>query len=230
MEICFIRDVIMDYIVSDIEGTLTTGSSWKAIRSYYKANFSAWRYNRFFLNWVPRYLMVALGFYSRKQAISKWMEEEAALFRDIPRQDFKRMADWVVEVVMWPKRRKNVLKEIKRVRQDGAQVLVVSSGYQPIVEAFAERMDAIPIGTPLKFKSDRIEGISYPVNAYEHKAARIRKETKSGTILVAYGDTISDLSMLELSQSPVVVSPDQKLRKIAEGRGWRIIEEQEGEL
>lgn len=174
--------------------------------------------------------MVALGFYSRKQAISKWMAEEAALFRNISRQDFKQMADWVVEEVMWPKRRKDVLEEIERIKQDGAQVFVVSSGYQPIVQAFAERMGAIAIGTPLKVKSDRIEGISYPVNAYEHKAARIRDETKSGAILAAYGDTISDLSMLELSQSPVVVCPDQKLRKIAEKRGWRIIEEQESGL
>lgn len=48
MDVCDTKDAIMDYIVSDIEGTLTTGSSWKAIRRYYKANFSAWRYDLFF--------------------------------------------------------------------------------------------------------------------------------------------------------------------------------------
>ncbi len=214
----------MDYIVSDIEGTLTTGSSWKAIRTFYKANYNPWRYNRFFLSWMPRYLMVATGLSSRRKVVFDWMADEAVLFRGKTRKEFQQMAGWVVDSEMWPKRRVEVLMEIEQARQKGSQVMVVSSGYQPVVEAFAEKMDAIPIGTPLAFKNDRICGIVNPVNAYEYKVARIKEKIGSGKIRVAYGDTISDLAMMELSWSPVAVYPDSKLRKVAIDRGWRIIE------
>lgn len=214
----------MEIILSDLEGTLTTGSSWKAIRTYYKANFNPSIYNRFFLRWIPRYLMVGLGLRSRRKAMLDWMAQEVDLFRGMSRQAFEQMAAWVVAEGMWPNRREEVLLEIDQARIRGAQVVLVSSGYQPIVEAFAKRMDAIPIGTPLTFKDDRLCGIEDPVNAYEYKVARILAKIGSENIQVAYGDTISDLPMMELSRSPVAVCPDSKLRKVAIARDWRIID------
>ena len=217
----------MDYIVSDIEGTLTTGSSWKAIRNYYQNNINFCRYNLFFLSWLPRYLMVALGWRSRKKAIYDWMAQEATLFRGWSRQEFDQMADWIVDSEMVPKSRTQVLDEINASLSAGIQLVVVSSGYQPIVNSFAKKINAIPIGTPLNFDNDGLLGISYPVNAYEHKVARIREKVNAGNILAGYGDTISDLPMLELAQEPIAVYPDKHLRKIAVDRCWRIIDDKE---
>ena len=42
-------------------------------------------------------------------------------------------------------------------------------------------------------------------------------------IVAAYGDTLSDLPMMEMSEQPVAVYPDAKLRRVAEERGWRIV-------
>jgi len=219
--------LIMDYIISDLEGTLTTGSSWKAIRHYYQDNINSWRYNIFFLSWLPRYLMVALGWLSRKKAISDWMAQEAALFKGWSRQEFERMADWIVDSEMWPERRTQVLEEIIGSLSGDVQLLVVSSGYQPIVSSFAKVINAIPIGTPLIFDSDGLRGITVSVNAYEHKVTRIHQKVTSGNIIAAYGDTISDLPMLELAQIPIAVYPDKPLRRIALDRGWRIIDDKE---
>ncbi|MGB8357639.1 MAG: haloacid dehalogenase-like hydrolase, partial [Bacteroidales bacterium] len=38
-----------------------------------------------------------------------------------------------------------------------------------------------------------------------------------------YGDSISDLSALEVVGNPVCVEPDRKLFRIANEKGWRII-------
>jgi phosphoserine phosphatase len=38
-----------------------------------------------------------------------------------------------------------------------------------------------------------------------------------------YGDSISDLSALEVVGHPVCVQPDRKLSRIAHKNGWRII-------
>ena len=213
----------MNYIVSDIEGTLTTGSSWKTIRTYYKDNHNPWVYNRFFLRWIPRYLMVALGLSSRRKAMFDWLEDEVTLFRGMTLVEFEQMAHWVVETEMWPKRRYEVLLDIEQGRRDNTQLILVSSAYQPIVKAFAERMDAIPIGTPLSLKDGRVIGIENEICAYESKAERILARVGSGNILTAYGDTGSDIPMMELSHSPVAVYPDVELRKRAETMAWRVI-------
>jgi phosphoserine phosphatase len=213
----------MRFIISDVEGTLTTGSSWKAMRTYYKTHFNGWVYNRFFLRWVPRYLMVALGIASRRRAMFDWMAEEIALFRGMKAGDFDQMAAWIVEEEMWPKRRQEVFAEIEQAHKDGVRVVVVSGAYQPIVEAFAKKMNAIAIGTPLLIQDGKVCGIADPINAYEHKVARLQERLDSGNILAAYGDTASDIPMMELSHSPVAVYPDAKLRKVAEISGWRVI-------
>jgi phosphoserine phosphatase len=219
----------MAFIVSDIEGTLTTGSSWKALRTYYKTHFNPRTYDWFFIRWIPRYFLVSLGLLSRRKAMFDWMQEEVQLFKGFSHYEFNQMADWVVENEMWPKRRLDVLAEIEHDRQDGVQVLAVSSAYLPIVEAFSRKIGAMPIGTPVRFVDGRLKGIELPINAYEYKAQAVLHligDTNQGEthILSAYGDTISDLPMMELSRSPVAVYPNSALKQIAESRGWQVIE------
>jgi HAD superfamily phosphoserine phosphatase-like hydrolase len=214
----------MAVIVSDIEGTLTTGSSWRALRTYYMDHFSKGTYNLFFARWLPRYLLVKLGLMSRRRAMFDWMVDEVRLFRGMSPAEFDRMAAWVVEHEMWFKRREVLISELEKFHQDGVEIVVVSSAYQPIVGAFARQMDAIPIGSSLAFKDGKITGLHLPLNAYEHKAEAVRAQIGGAAILAAYGDTLSDLPMLELSQEPVAVCPDANLRKVAATRGWRIIE------
>jgi HAD superfamily phosphoserine phosphatase-like hydrolase len=214
----------MSIIVTDLEGTLTTGSSWKGLRSYSIENLSAWRYTRFFAPWIPRYLLVRAGILSRRSAMVEWMQAEVRLFQGLPTTDFNQMAVWVVENVMWPGRRVDVIEELQRLQKDGAKIALVSSAYQPIVNAFARKLDAEPIGTRLIIEADHIMGIQDPLNAYEYKARYIRETFGNMPIAAAYGDTLSDLPMLEMSQEPVAVYPDDGLREIATKSGWRILE------
>lgn len=213
----------MTIIVTDLEGTLTTGSSWKGIRSYYRQYYSAWRYNRFFLKWVPRYIMVMAGLRSRRAAMFDWMFDEVRLFEGMPLGDFRNMADWVVEQVMWPGRRTDVVEELDQKRKQGAALVLVSSAYQPIVEAFASKIDATPIGSQLMIQNGHIMGIDEPLNAYEYKVEYIQRAFENAPIASAFGDTMSDIPMLEMSAEPVAVHPDTELHQVAEERGWRII-------
>jgi HAD superfamily phosphoserine phosphatase-like hydrolase len=213
----------MNIILADIEGTLTTGSSWRGLRTYFKANISSWQYNRFFIRWIPRYFLVSVGILKREWAIQAWMADEVRLFRNFSPQQFDEMAKWIVANEMWPKRRRKLIAQLEEQHANGAQIAVVSSAYQPIVAAFAQHLDAIPIGSPLIFSEEKLTGIQAPINAYQHKAAAVRGHFGTGPIHAAYGDTASDLAMLELSNEPVAVNPDRELRKIAITRGWKIL-------
>ena len=58
----------MSLVVSDLEGTLTAGASWRGIRAYFREFRSCWTYDRFLLGWLPRYLLVKMGLLPRKKS------------------------------------------------------------------------------------------------------------------------------------------------------------------
>ncbi|MBL7163457.1 MAG: HAD-IB family phosphatase [Anaerolineales bacterium] len=213
----------MNVIITDLEGTLTTGSSWRGFRRYFKQHYSALTYNLFFARFLLRFLLMKLGLLDRKKTMTAWMQAEIGLLRGLPISEVNAMAEWIVFNEMWPKCRSDILLELEKKRLSGAQIVVVSGAYQPIVEAFARKMDARAIGTQLRYKEGKLKGINLPVNSYQHKAEKVRALYPDSHIMAAYGDTLSDLSMMEMSEQPVAVYPDAKLRRVAEERGWRVM-------
>ena len=61
---------IMNIIVTDLEGTLTTGSSWRGFRSYFKQNYSALAYNLFFARFLLRFPLMKLGLLNHQKTMS----------------------------------------------------------------------------------------------------------------------------------------------------------------
>jgi phosphoserine phosphatase len=47
-------------------------------------------------------------------------------------------------------------------------------------------------------------------------------ESKQFDEIYSYSDSIHDLPLLEFSHFPCTISPDEKLRKVAEDRKWLI--------
>ncbi len=215
----------MNIIVSDIEGTLTTGSSWRGLRSYFKDNYRSLDYDLFFLKWLPIFPVVKIGLMSRREVMSRWLQDEIRLLKGASSEEINEMASWIVEHVMWPKRRMEVIDEIDHHRRKGAQIALVSSAYQPIVAEFAKCIDAIPIGSPLIFHERKLVGVELPINSFEHKSKTIRDHFGGKQISLALGDTASDIPMMEMGIEPVAVFPDKYLRKYAESRGWRILDD-----
>ena len=133
------------------------------------------------------------------------------------------MAEWGVFNELWPKGRVDVLRELERKRLSGAQIVLVSGPYQPMVEAFARKIKAKAIGTQLRYEDGKLQGIELPVISYQRKAEKVSALYPDARIIAAYGDTLSDLPMMEISDNPVAVYPDEKLLRVANERGWRVI-------
>jgi len=213
----------MNAIVTDLEGTLTTGSSWRGFRSYFKQHYSVLSYNLFFTRFLLRFPLMKMGLLNRQKTMTAWLQAEIGLMRGLPASEINTMAEWVVFNEMWPKCRPDVLLEIDKKRLLGAQIVVVSGAYQPIVDAFARKMEARAIGTRLIYEDGKLNGIELPVNSYQHKVEKVRARYPDARIVAAYGDTLSDLPMLEMSNMPMAVYPDKKLLRVAEERGWRVM-------
>jgi len=213
----------MDVIVTDLEGTLTTGSSWRGFRSYFKRYYGALSYYLFFARFMLRFPLMKLGLLNHQKTMTAWLQAEIGLMRGLPASEINAMAEWVVFNEMWPKCRPDVLLELNKKQLSGAQIVVVSGAYQPIAEAFARKMEARAIGTQLIYEDGKLNGIELPVNSYQHKTEKVRAHYPDARIVAAYGDRLSDLPMLEMSKQPVAVYPNNKLLRVAEERGWRVI-------
>ena len=213
----------MKLILTDLEGTLTTGASWRGLRCFYQQHYSPLAYNLFFVRFLPRFPLMKAGLLDRQKTMTAWMSAEINLLRGFRLSEVNAMAEFVVFNEMWPKVRPDIRLELEKKRLAGAQIVVVSGAYQPIVEAFARKMNASAIGTPLVYKNGRLAGMVLPVNSHQHKVARLRARYPDARIVAAYGDTPSDLPMLEISEQAVAVYPDGRFRKVAMDRGWRVI-------
>lgn len=211
-------------VAADVEGTLTSGETWKAVGRYLADHGRARAYRAFFLAHLPGALLVKARLLPQPWYRDRWMADLAQLFRGWDELELRRMAEWVVEGELWALRRAPVIAELEEHRRQGATLVLASATYQPVLEAFAERCGARALGTRLEIVSGVATGrISGRVNAGREKSDRLVAAIRPERVSIAYGDSSSDIPMLELSAAPVAVHPDAGLRKLAALRGWRVL-------
>lgn len=215
----------MNAVVSDLEGTLTTGETWRIVGEYLKAHGRAARYSVFFYTHLPGAMAARAGLINAQRYRERWFEDMTALMAGFSQAQIADLAHVIAEE-LWRARRANVIVELEQHRAAGARILIASGTYQQAAEAFATRIGAEAIATPLQFDSagcatGRLDGV---VSTGEVKAARVRAWLGDDTLLAAYGDTEGDIPMLRIAAQPVAVCPDAALRAEAIKRGWRIVE------
>jgi phosphoserine phosphatase len=213
------------FVASDLEGTLTTGESWRGVGRYLKERGRGRAYRAFVLARMPGYLAMKLGLVSEQAFRDGWMERLARLLRGMGPEELERIARWVVDEELWPKRREGVLRELAEHREAGRRVVLAAGAYGPVLEEFARRIGAEAVGTPLEYSGGVATGrLIGAVNTGRAKAERLAERVGGAGVYAAYGDTIADLPMLESSEAPVAVHPDPGLRRVARARGWRVLE------
>lgn len=219
-------------IASDLEGTLTTGETWRGVGRYASSHGRAWAYRRFLATHLPRVPLVKLGLLNRSRERYRWVEDMPATLKDYTPGQLTEMGEWVVDKEMWPQRRRAVIDELLGLLRGGDFRLVLVSGtFQPILDAFARRLGpgVSAIASPLETREGRATGrLGGPLNVEQAKVDRVLAWLAgSGAAEAAidrmYGDTLGDLPMLEMCRQPVCVCPNPALRRIAEERGWRIM-------
>jgi len=213
-------------VAADLEGTLTTGETWKGVGRYLAECGQGRAYRLFFATHLPGALLVKARLLPKPWYRERWMVDLARLFAGWDAPAVRRMAEWVVEHELWAQRRPAVLAELEAHRRAGATLILTSATYEPILEAFAERCGAQALGTRLAvvdgIATGRLEG---RLNAGEEKAARLARASGPVRVSLAYGDSASDIPMLERAAAAVAVAPDAALGRLAARRGWRVLGE-----
>ncbi|HEY3289923.1 MAG TPA: HAD-IB family phosphatase [Anaerolineae bacterium] len=213
-------------VASDLEGTLTTGRTWKGVGMWLKANGLTWPYQLFFLPRLPGSFIARIGVINKVDFGNSWIVDEVRLFKGFDQAHIDSMGACVVDQVMWPQRRQAVVAELQRLRDEGYRTILTSGTYTPIAQAFARRAGfSDAIGTPLEMAAGVSTGkCDGPLNNKDIKAERLRSYLGNEPLDVAYGDTAADIPMMRMARTAVAVYPDRDLRQAAQQNGWRVLE------
>ncbi len=209
-------------VISDMMGTLTTGSPVLGLVSWVREHQSRLRANLYMAGMLPSYFLAKAGLLDWQKWGQELMVNSLSLVQDATPETLGQIAEWAVERDLWPERREDVIARLAEHLEKGAQVYIASSVFEPTVAAFAKRIGAQAIGTPLEIVDGRIR-LAADLVASRRKIEQVLSQLGVQRVDVAYGDTAQDIPLLEHADHPVAVYPDETLRAAALERGWEIL-------
>ncbi len=209
-------------VVSDMMGTLTTGSPVIGLVDWVRHNQSKTQAQLYMASIMPSYLIAKLGWIDWQKWAQTVMIDSLKMIKDATPDTMKVVGDWAVEHNLWAKRRQDVIARLEAHAAQGAQVYIASSVIEPLIEPFAKRIGAQTIGTPVAYGNGHVH-IAGELTAQARKIERVLSHLSVERLDFAYGDTAQDVPLLEHAGHPVAVYPDEKLKAIALERGWEIL-------
>jgi len=171
---------------------------------------------------MPAYILAKNGVIDWQRWGQKLMIDSLGYIDNADEEKLKQVSEWVVTHDFWKKRREDVIARLVKHRDEGAQVHIASSVFEPFIAPFAQKIGAQVIGTPVEIVNGRVQMVGELV-ADDKKIEKVLSHLGVERMDVAYGDTVLDIPLLEHADHPVAVYPDSKLKVMAQERGWEII-------
>lgn len=209
-------------VISDMMGTLTTGSPVLGLVDWVRHNQSRMQARLYMASIMPSYFIAKRGWIDWQKWAQGLMVNSLKMVRDATPEKMKAVGEWTVEHDLWKKRRDDVIAGLKGHAAQGAQVYIASSVIEPLIEPFANRIGAQTIGTPVEYKNGYVR-VAGDLVAQERKIEQVLSRLGVDRVDIAYGDTAQDIPLLEHANHPVAVYPDEKLKAVAIERGWEIL-------
>lgn len=208
-------------VVSDMMGTLTTGSPVLGLVDWVRHNQSKRQAQLYMLSIAPSYFIAKRGWIDWQKWGQDLMIKSLKMVKQATPEKMKLVGEWAVEQDLWKKRREDVIARLASHKSQGAQVYIASSVVEPLIEPFARRIGAQTIGTPVEYSNGRVR-LAGELTASEKKIEQVLSRLGVDRVDFAYGDTIMDVPLLEHADHPVAVYPDEKLQEYALTHGWEI--------
>jgi len=209
-------------VVSDMMGTLTTGSPVLGMVDWVHHNQSKMQARLYMLSILPSYLIAKRGWIDWQTWAQGLMVNSLKMVKQATPEKMKIVGEWAVEHDLWKRRREDVISRLREHASQGAQVYIASSVVEPIIEPFAKRLGAQTIGTPVEYADNKVR-IAGELVAQERKIEQVLRRLSVQRVDYAYGDTAQDIPLLEHAHHPVAVYPDEALKAVALARGWEML-------
>ncbi|MFZ9888263.1 MAG: HAD family hydrolase [Myxococcota bacterium] len=151
-------------------------------------------------------------------------------YRGISEDRLLELADEAFDSVVRPALFKDGVSLVKRAKQAGHRVVLISGSPDFLLNRLARRIDADDvIGNRLEIRDGIATGrIRRPLVAGPEKARLIKEHARSHGFEIeschAYSDSLSDLPMLSVVGRPTAVNPDFRLRALARTYRWPVLD------
>lgn len=139
---------------------------------------------------------------------------------------FKQNAELIVPLL-----RESVLDELKKTKTEGCHTVLLSGGYQTLMEHVGAMIgiDTV-VATEIYYKDGTADtrrelDIVCGDGKADSLAAAFEGRDVDWHGSIAYADSYSDLPILRMVGQPVAVCPDRDLAAMLPELGWRIIEQ-----
>jgi len=209
-------------VISDMMGTLTTGSPVLGLVDWIRHNQSKMQARLYMASIMPSYIIAKRGWIDWQKWGQDLMVNSLKMVKEATPEKMKVVGEWAVEHDLWKKRREDVVARLMDHKSKGAEVYIASSVVEPLIEPFAKRVGAQTIGTPVEYKNGHVR-VAGDLVAQERKIKQVLSRLGVDRVDFAYGDTWMDVPLLEHADHPVAVYPDERLKATALERGWEIL-------
>lgn len=160
--------------------------------------------------------------------VQRGAEDGMKVLAGFPVVRLELLVDEAMAPVLRPLVYEEALALVRRHRESGERVYIVSATLQEIVERIAGNLGFDgAIGSTCEIVDGVYTGRSLRAAHGDGKAAAVLElgvsEGLDLAASTAYSDSYSDLPFLELVGRPVAANPDRRLRRIAAERGWPVV-------
>ena len=219
----------MRVAIFDFDGTLYSKETFQLMMSHLKTHpVHGARYRQFYRRIMPLYIGYKFKIYPESKMRANSVQAYLSALETFTQ---KELEDYFGEIAdqMHDDMNESVIERLQQHVADNIHVMLVSGAFIPLLHAVTKKMPITTIiGTEIPYKNEILDHQT-PVSHVQGplKTQKIKEVLGGRTIdwknSFAYGDSFSDLPVLELVGNPVAVKPDAKLRTIAEKRKWEIL-------
>jgi len=217
-----------DLAVYDMDRTVTIGATYTPFLLHCAIRRAPWR-----LLFLPIVILSMLAYVVRliDRAKLKEINHRLLLGAKIHPGDLQPLVDSFADAQLASNIRPGARAAIARDKAHGCRLVLATASYRLYADAIAQRLgfdDVIGTGSVIGL-DDRVHAKILGENCYGPAKLRMISDwlDKSGLKEVHghvrfYSDHVSDAPAFEWSDEPVAVNPHNKLRRLAQQRGWAI--------
>lgn len=224
------RVKFMRVAIFDFDGTIYAEETFTLLMKHLKEHPTYHSsYKRFYRAIVPPYIANKLKLYPDNKMKKRSMQLYLEAFNGLTKQEMDIYFS-EIKATMRQDFNAKVLERLKRHQEENIHILLVSGAYTQFLERVTDGLVFNQIiGTDIFYKDDKV----YTKNAINHvngqqKTLKVHEALDGHQIdwenSYAYGDSFSDMPVLELVGNPVAVRPEEKLRSLANARGWEVMD------
>jgi len=219
----------MRVAIFDFDGTLYPQETYTLMMNYLKEHpVHSSKYKKFYKALMKPYLAYKMKLYPEGKMKAKSMQIYLNALKDLSQEELEA---YFIEMShgMSKDLNQTVVERLKKHLIDGDHVLVVSGAFSTMLnEVTKEYAVHQVIGTEIPYSNGSLDTANEIFHIQGIRKNMMIDQALDGYDIdwensTAYGDSISDISVLELVGNPVAVRPENRLRTIAEERKWEIL-------